>query len=102
MLRRLDKKIGQLKDGDSRVDVEGEIKEVSESRTVNLRSGGQARVADALLIDEESSIKLSLWDDQIDMVKAGMRVKIENGYVRSFRGEPSLNVGRYGRLTVLD
>jgi ssDNA-binding replication factor A large subunit len=27
-------------------------------------------------------------------------VKVENGYVTSFRGELQLNVGRYGKLSV--
>jgi len=28
-------------------------------------------------------------------------VQIENGYVTTFRGENQLNVGRYGKITVL-
>jgi replication factor A1 len=83
-----------------KIDVEGEITEISESRTVNLRMGGEARVADAVLNDETGSIKVSLWDDQIDMVKVGAKIKIENGYTNSFRGEIRVNVGRYGTLEV--
>lgn len=85
-----------------RVDAEGEVADISDTRTVNLRAGGQARVADATLRDESGSIKLTLWDDQIDAVKAGSHVRIENGYTNSFRGEVRLNVGRFGRLHVLD
>jgi replication factor A1 len=48
--------------------------------------------------DETGSIKLSLWDDQINLVKDGDDVTIENGYTQSFRGENSLNIGRYGKL----
>ncbi len=84
-----------------RVDVEGEIADISESRSVNLRVGGQAKVADATLKDEETSIKLTLWDDQIDQVHVGSKVKVENGYTNSFRGEIRLNVGRYGKLQLL-
>ena len=94
-------KIQELRDGMRRVDVEGEISDMSESRTVNLRSGGQARVADCTLRDDSGSITLSLWDDQIDAVQIGTRVMIQNGYVNSFRGEIRLNVGRYGRLEVI-
>ena len=43
---------------------------------------------------------MSLWNEQIDTVKAGSRIKIENGYVTSFKGEIQLNVGRFGKLTV--
>lgn len=85
-----------------RVDAEGEIVEMAEPRTVNLRTGGEARVADCVLKDDSGQIKLSLWDDQIDMVKQGSKVRVTNGYTNSFRQELRLNVGKYGRLEVLE
>jgi len=42
-----------------------------------------------------------LWNEQIEQVKLDDNVRIENGYIRSFRGEIQLNVGKYGTLTVL-
>jgi replication factor A1 len=94
-------KISDLRDGMRRVDVEGTIADKSESRTVNLRAGGQASVVDCTLSDESGSVKLTLWDDMIDQVAVDNKVKIENGYTNSFRGEIRLNVGRYGKLSVL-
>ena len=85
-----------------RVDSEGEIVDISEPRNVNLRTGGEARVADCTLKDTSGSIKLSLWDDQIDAVKPGAKVRVTNGYTNSFRGEVRLNVGRYGKLEVIE
>ena len=82
--------------------VEGEIDSISEPRTVNLKSGGQAQVADAVLKDDTGQIKLTLWDAQIKMVKKGSKIRIENGYITTFRGENSLNVGKYGKLTVTE
>jgi len=85
-----------------RVDAEGEISEISDPRTVNLRTGGEARVADCVLKDESGQIKLSLWDNQIDQVRQGSKVRVTSGYTNSFRGELRLNVGRYGRLEILE
>ena len=82
--------------------VEGTIESISEPRTVNLKAGGQAQVADAVLKDETGQIKLTLWDAQIKMVKAGSKVSVENGYINSFKGENSLNVGKYGKLNVVE
>ena len=93
--------VADLRDGMRRVDAEGEIVEMSEPRSVNLRTGGEARVVDAQLKDGTGQIKLSLWDDQIDMVKQGSKVRVLNGYTNSFRGEVRLNVGRYGKLEVV-
>ena len=82
--------------------VEGTVESISEPRTVNLKAGGQAQVADAILKDETGQIKLTLWDAQIKMVKAGSKVSIENGYISNFKGENSLNVGKYGKLNVAE
>ena len=95
--------IDQLKRPQNKLEpVEGVIDTISEPRTVNLKTGGQAQVADAILKDETGQIKLSLWDAQIKQVKQGSKVRIENGYISSFRGENSLNVGKYGKLQVLE
>ena len=93
--------IKDLRDGMRTVEAEGEVIEISSPREVSLRTGGQARVADATLKDETGTIKLSLWDNQIDMVTKGARVKVTNGYTNNFRGEVQLNIGRYGKLEVL-
>ncbi|MCD6038296.1 MAG: Single-stranded DNA-binding protein [Nitrososphaeraceae archaeon] len=79
--------IGDLKPGMRGVSIEGTIDSLTEPRTVNLRAGGTAQVADAIISDDTGTIKLSLWDDQINMVKQGDRVSIENGYTQAFRGD---------------
>ena len=94
-------KIGELKAGMRGVSVTGNIDSLAEARTVNLRTGGTAQVADAVISDETGSIKLSLWDDQINIVKQGDRISIENGYTQAFRGENNLNIGKYGKLKKL-
>jgi len=91
-------KIADLKGEQSKVDVEGEIVDKGEPRTVNLRAGGTSNVADCTLRDDSGSIKLSLWGEQINTVDVGDRVRIENGYTRAFRGEVQLSIGRYGKL----
>lgn len=93
-------KIAELRAGMSRVDVTATVLELSEPRDVTTRRGEQMRVATARVKDESSEINLTLWNEQIDQVKVGNTVKIENGYTTSFRGETQLNVGRYGKLTV--
>jgi len=95
--------INQLRSGMTKLDtVEGTVESISEPRTVNLKAGGQAQVADAVLKDDTGQIKLTLWDAQIKMVKAGSKVTVENGYINSFKGENSLNVGKYGKLNVVE
>jgi replication factor A1 len=94
-------KIDELKSGMRRIEVSGTIADISEERNVTTQRGESARVVTATLKDESGEIKLSLWNDQIDKVKVGNNIKIENGYVTEFRQEPQLNVGRYGTMTVV-
>jgi replication factor A1 len=95
--------INQLRSGMTKLDtVEGTIESIGEPRTVNLKAGGQAQVVDAILKDETGQIKLTLWDAQIKMVKAGSKITVENGYINSFKGENSLNVGKYGKLNIVE
>jgi replication factor A1 len=82
------------------ISVIGNIESITEARTVNLKTGGTAQVADAIISDETGSIKLSLWDNNIHVVKQGDKVSIENGSTRVFQGENSLNI-KYGKLTKL-
>lgn len=92
--------ISELKSGMRSVSVEASVVSISEPRTVNKRDGGTAKVADLIIQDDSGQIKLSLWEEQIEMVKAGSKISIENGYTTSFRGENQLSVGKYGKLNV--
>lgn len=94
-------KIKELHDGMKRVSIEAKITEKSDPREVVSRFKDQTyKVATATIADETGTIKLTLWNDQIDMVKVNDVIKIENGYVTSFRGEIQLNVGKYGTMTI--
>jgi len=95
-------KIKDLKDGMRKVDLVAKVLEISEPREVVSKFDGQVyRVADAIISDETGTVKLSLWNEQIERVNVNDTIKIENGYVRSFKGEKQLNVGRFGKLVVL-
>ena len=84
-----------------RIDVEAQVTEKADPREVKSRMSGETlKVADAVVADESGSIKLTLWNEQIDQVNVNDKIKIENGYITSFQGEVQLNVGRYGTLTV--
>jgi|SRR5271157_49099 len=94
-------KISELHDGMKRIDVAAKVTEKSETREVTSRFKDQTlKVATALIADETGSIKLTLWNEQIDQVNVNDTVKIQNGYITSFRGEIQLNIGRFGTLAV--
>jgi len=84
-----------------RVSVEAQVVEKGDVREVKSKFKDETyRIVDAVLADESGSVKLTLWNEQIDMVNVGDKIKIDNGYVTSFKGEIQLNVGKFGKLTV--
>ena len=94
-------KIKELRNGMKRVNVKAKVVEKSAPREVLSRfSDTTHKVATAIIADDTGTIKLTLWNDQIDQVDVNDTVKVENGYVTSFKGEIQLNVGKYGKLTV--
>jgi replication factor A1 len=92
-------KISELKPGMRNVSVTAKVDSVGQPRTVNLKAGGTNTVADAMISDDSGSIKLSLWGDDIDKIQAGDRISVENGYINTFKGENSISVGKFGKLT---
>jgi replication factor A1 len=93
--------IKELRNGMKRVNVEAKVMEKGNPREVMSRFKDETyTVADAVVADETGSIKLTLWNEQIDQVNVNDTIKIENGYVTSFKGEIQLNVGKYGKMTV--
>ncbi len=94
-------KVNELRDGMKRVNIRGTVVEKSEPREVTSKFKDQTyRVSTAIMSDETGNIKLTLWNDQIEMVNVNDIIRIENGYVTSFRGEIQLNVGKFGTLTI--
>ena len=94
-------KINEIKDGDNEINVEGEITEKTYAREVRSKYGQILMVADATLKDETGKITLTLWNEQVKQVMVGNKIKIENGYAKSFRNILQLSTGKYGKLTVI-
>jgi len=94
-------KIKELRNGMKNVSVEAKVTEKSDPREVLSRFKDETyKVATAIIADETGTIKLTLWNEQINQVNVNDTVKVENGYITSFRGEIQLNIGKYGKLTV--
>lgn len=94
-------KISELKPKQGKVDIEVEITEVGESKEF-AKFGKSGKVANAKAKDSSGKITLSLWNEQVDMVQPGTRIKITNGYVNEWQGEMQLTTGRFGKLEVIE
>ncbi|MBI2110621.1 DNA-binding protein [Candidatus Woesearchaeota archaeon] len=93
-------KIADLKVRQGNVEIEGEISDLGEVKTFQ-KFGKEGKVMSATLKDDSGKIILSLWNDDVDRIKVGDKVKITNGYVSEFQGEKQLTAGRFGKLEIL-
>lgn len=92
--------IKDLEPRQGNVEVVATIKSIGEPREFE-KFGNPGKVANATIEDESGSIKLTLWNDQIDQVKVGNKIHITNGYVSEYQGESQLTTGKFGKLEVV-
>jgi replication factor A1 len=93
-------KISELMPKQGKVAIEASVTSISNVREFN-KFGKIGRVANATLQDESGEVKLTLWNEEIDKVKAGNTIRIRNGYVNEWQGQKQLMVGRFGDLEVV-
>ena len=93
-------KLSELKSKQGNVNVEVTVKSIEEPKIIN-KYGKEIKLANAVVTDGESEIKLTLWNQDVDKVKVGSIVRITNGYVNEFQGEKQLTAGRFGKLEVV-
>ncbi len=86
--------IRDLRAGMKEVNLKAKVLEIARPTLVFTRFGNYASVANALIADETGTIKLCLWNEQINSISVGDTVQIENARVSMFRGERQLRIGK--------
>lgn len=94
--------VSDLRTGMKQVNLKAEVLEIAKPTLVFTRFGNYASVANALISDETGTIKLCLWNEQINSISVGDAVQIENANVSMFRGERQLRIGKHGMLNIVE
>ena len=96
-------KLSELREGQGKINTdEVECISLGETRNVHTRFNTEAQVREVQIKDDEGEeFTLTLWNEMIEKVDVGTRLKIENGYTNSFRGVGKLNIGKDGKLIIL-
>ncbi len=92
-------KVKDLQPKQAKVNIEVEVKAIGDIREFQ-KFGNTGKVANAVVADDSGKIKLTLWNDDIDKIRVGDKLKITNGFVSEFQGEKQLSAGRFGKLEV--
>jgi replication factor A1 len=94
--------IRDLRSGMAQVCLKAKVLEIPKPSLVYTRYGNYASVANALIADETGTIRLCLWNEQIQCISAGDTIQIENARASTFKGQRQLNIGRKGLLSSVD
>jgi replication factor A1 len=92
--------IKDLKPKQGNVDIIVDVVDVGDPREFQ-KFGKPGKVATAIAKDETGDIKLSLWNEDTERIKAGDKIHLTNGYVNEWQGEMQLTTGRLGKLEVI-
>ena len=92
--------IKDLKPKQGNVDIIVDVVDVGEPREFQ-KFGKPGKVSTAIAKDETGDIKLSLWNEDTERIKAGDKIHLTNGYVNEWQGEMQLTTGRMGKLEVV-
>lgn len=93
--------IKNLKVGNKSVEIVVQVKSKSDVREFD-RFGLKHRMATAVVEDRTGKIEMPLFDEKADLIKVGDTLRIINSYVGEFKGNKQLNIGRYGKLEIIN
>ncbi len=94
-------KIAELRNGMNNVNVKAKVVELSEEKEILTRFGTVTTLTEAKIKDDSGSIKLVLWGRQSEGIEEGNEIEIKNGFVKVFRDELQLSIGRNGSIKVI-
>ncbi|WP_158853597.1 Single-stranded DNA binding protein [Halorhabdus sp. CUG00001] len=94
-----DRALADLAPGDRGVNVDIQVLEV-EQKHIDGRDG-ETEILSGVFGDESGRLPFTDWDPH-DSIETGAAVRIEDAFVREFRGAPSVNVSEFSTVTPLD
>jgi replication factor A1 len=94
-----DASLDAIESGDRGVNVEVRVLDV-EQRTIDGRDG-ETEILSGVLGDGTARLPFTDWEPRAE-IQEGESVRIENAFVREFRGVPSVNVSEFSTVSRLD
>jgi len=95
-------KISELTAGQNDVALTVEVSSVEEPREVTTKFGTRVTLVNTKVKDDSGEMKLTLWGKQADGIETGKKVEIADGFVKDFRGELQLGIGKKGTIKVVE
>ncbi|MBN1157431.1 DUF2240 family protein [Candidatus Woesearchaeota archaeon] len=96
------KKIKEMLPGMRNITIVGKVEQIFESREFSV-GARQGRVANIVIGDETGTMRVVLWNDQVDSINKlakDITVKIDNGYVRDNNGRTEIHLNDKSRMMI--
>jgi replication factor A1 len=94
-----DESLSAIEPGDRGINVEVTVLE-REQKTIDGRDG-ETEILSGVLADETARLPYTDWQPRPELTE-GASVRIEDVFIREFRGVPSVNVSEFSTVTALD
>ncbi len=93
--------IKELKANSGNVDLVVTIVSMEEPRTFE-KFGKSGKVCNAKIKDNSGEVKMTLWNEDIESVKTGDKIHLQNGWCSEFKEELQVSSGKFGKIEVLE
>ncbi|MBU3896489.1 MAG: hypothetical protein KJ697_00970 [Nanoarchaeota archaeon] len=80
------------------VNLTAKVKEIEDVKQITTKFGTQTSLTVAVLEDDTGTVKLNLWGAQSEGIEDDQTLEITNGFVKEFRGEKQISIGKTGSI----
>jgi replication factor A1 len=102
LIKIINPRIEDLRAGMKNVNLKAKVLDIPKPNLVYTRWGNQAYVSNLLINDGTGTMKISLWNEQINKISEGDTIEIRNGSVANYKGELQIRIARNGSIDVID
>ena len=94
-------KIEEVQANTGKIELQAKVISKDEPRTFE-KSGDEGKVCNIMIKDESGEIKMTLWNEQVELINIGDKIHLKNGWCSEFRGERQVSSGKFGQLDIVE
>jgi len=92
--------IKDLQPKQGKVDLTADVIDKSSPKEFQ-KFGAPGKLCNIRVKDETGELMMTLWNDQVEKVNVGDKIRVSNGYVNEWQGEMQLSTGKFGKLEII-
>jgi len=93
--------IKEIQANKGNVEIVGEVVKKESPRAFD-KFGKKGQVCNAQIKDVSGEVTLTLWNEDVDKIKVGDKIRLVNGWCSEYKGEKQVSTGKFGKIEVLE